>query len=88
MLYSLITVITFLANPVKLPIVSITNYKSFGDCNKALILLNDYMKKEIKENDFDAIVNFKRNKNKGILYIQYLNFPLMTFSRCIKKKSD
>lgn len=86
MLHSLITVITFLINPYKLPVVSITNYESFDECKKALDFLYDFTKIEIRENNIDAIVNYYIDNKKRFLYVQYSNLPIITFSRCIKKK--
>ena len=90
MLFTLTTVISFLTYPVTSSVTSLTYYNSFNECEKSLNFLNENTKIQINNLDIDADIKLIVDKetDKSLLFIEYLNLPIMTFSRCIKTSSS
>lgn len=86
MLFTLTTVISFLINPLTSSVTSLTYYNSFNECEKSLNFLNENTKIQINDLNIDADIKLIVDKetDKSLLFIEYLNLPIMTFSRCIK----
>ena len=86
MLFTLTTVISFLINPLTSSVTSLTYYNTSNECENNLNFLNENTKIQINNLDIDADIKLIVDKetDKSLLFIEYLNLPIMTFSRCIK----
>ena len=86
MLFTLTTVISFLTYPVTSSVTSLTYYNTSNECENNLNFLNENTKIQINDLDMDADIKLIVDKetDKSLLFIEYLNLPIMTFSRCIK----
>ena len=90
MLFTLTTVISFLTYPVTSSVTSLTYYNTSNECENNLNFLNENTKIQINDLDMDADIKLIVDKetDKSFLFIEYLNLPIMTFSRCIKTSSS